>query len=188
MGQVGRQVRHCALDIGLLFTHGRHVVECPPCSLLPLGSGNDPGREIGRRQAAARGGHVARGEERLVEHFDTSLEDPRLGREVGACGHGTQQAKLRENQRAGALRCDELPRRIQPKLGHERLVVDDLPRLDAAADDHCIRGSGVRQRRLRVHGDTIHRRDRRLRTAERHAPVRALDAIEHAQRDVSTRA
>jgi len=43
------------------------------------------------------------------------------------------------------LRTDQLARRVQTQLGHQRLVGDDLPRLHAAADDDgCTPAQGAR--------------------------------------------
>jgi hypothetical protein len=77
--------------------------------------------------------------------------------EVGAGRQVAVQAELGQDQRARALRADQLPSGIKLDLRQQRSVGHDLARLDPAADDDRVRFARERQRLLAPNGDAIHR-------------------------------
>jgi hypothetical protein len=52
--------------------------------LLAAQPGDEPGGEVVRGEAAAGGGQIAPGEERLVQDLDAGRGHPRLGGQIGA--------------------------------------------------------------------------------------------------------
>ena len=62
------------------------------CRLDALQTGDHPRGQILRREAAARGGHIAVGDKGLVQHIDAGFLDPGLRGQVRAGGHVVEQA------------------------------------------------------------------------------------------------
>ena len=64
--------------------------------------------------------------------------------------------ELGQQQGAGALGGDQLPRWIEADARHQRRVGCDVTRLHAAADDNCIGVRRLLQRRLGAYRDAVH--------------------------------
>lgn len=172
-----------AVDELVLLADGRDVAQRVAGGRFADEARDHPRGEVWRGEAAARGRDVADGVERPVQHLDAGLDAPRLGGEVGARRHAAEQAKAREQQRARALRAEQLARGIAAQLRQQRRIGGEFARAHAAANEHGVRRAGFRQRTLRVHGDAVHRPHRRRRTRQRDAPFRRPDAAEHGQGD-----
>lgn len=83
----------------------------------------------------APGGHaIAMRDEGRIDYIHTRLDDPRLCRQVGAGRQIADRSQLRQQQRARALRADQLARGIAPDAREKLVVRGDGARFHAAAD------------------------------------------------------